>query len=114
MKATSTGSTRERMRPGISERKTGTQSARPSLTACRTFGPVKRARWRKEPAYLGSTWSAAPKVRRCVTSTSCSSPARPTRALSSSSGLLQPAWSQTWSPERTTFTASSADVTLRR
>ena len=114
MKATSTGTTRERMRPGISERNTGTQSARPSLTACRTFGPVNSARWRKEPEYLGSTWSAAPKVRRWVTSTSWSSPARPTRALRSSSGLLHPACSHTWSPERTSFTASSADVTRRR
>ncbi len=91
MKATSTGIARERMRPGISERKTGTQSARPSLTACRTLGPMKRARWRNEPEYFGSTWSAAPKVRRWVTSTSWSSPARATMALSSSSGLLQPA-----------------------
>ena len=50
MNATSTGIDRERTRPGISERNTGTQSARPSLTAARTFGPVKRARCRKEPS----------------------------------------------------------------
>ena len=35
-------------------------------------------------------------------------------AFSSSSGLLQPPWSHTWSPDRTTFTASSAEVTLPR
>ena len=40
--------------------------------------------------------------------------ARATRAFSSSSGLLQPACSQTCSPEATVRTAASAEVTLRR
>ena len=51
---------------------------------------------------------------RWITSTPSSSPERAVIAWMSSVGALQPAWIQTWSPERMTFTASSADITLRR
>ncbi len=47
MRATSMGRMPDLMRRGISERWTGTKSARPSLTASRTFWPMKSARWRK-------------------------------------------------------------------
>ena len=40
---------------GISERKTGMKSARPSCTASRTFSPMKNAAWRKRPASSGRT-----------------------------------------------------------
>ena len=44
---------RERMSRGISERKTGMKSARPSWTASLVFAPMKNAVWRKR------VWSSA-------------------------------------------------------
>ena len=53
-RATSRGRRPERKRSGMSERKTGTKSARPACTASRTLAPTKRARWRKLPASSGA------------------------------------------------------------
>ena len=49
-KATSIGWRPVVIRRGMSERWTGTKSARPSLTACLTFAPVKSAQCRNEDA----------------------------------------------------------------
>ncbi len=100
---------------GISERKTGTKSARPSFTA----GAHVRAREERRGGGRSSRSAGrrGPRSRRssgASTSTSRSSAARATIARTSSSGLLQPAWIQTWSPERIARTASSAVVTLPR
>ncbi len=54
MSATSTRTRRERMRAGISERKIGMKSARPSCTAFRTLAPMKNAVWRNRCSMPGS------------------------------------------------------------
>jgi hypothetical protein len=55
MRATSMRNRRLRMSSGISERKTGMKSARPSCTACRTLDPMKKAVCRKRLSRPGST-----------------------------------------------------------
>ena len=111
MRATSTGSARERMRP----RDLGEEDRH--VVGAALVHRLAHVRAGEERAVAegarvgGSAWSAPPKVMRCVTSTSSSSSARATMARTSSSGLLQPAWIQTWSPERIALTASSAVVT---
>ena len=44
------------------------KSARPSCTASRTLAPMKKALWRKRWSKPGSTYGAAPSVRRCTIS----------------------------------------------
>jgi hypothetical protein len=53
--ATPTGTRPEVMSCGISERKTGMKSARPSCTAARTLAPMKNAVWRKRASSPGCT-----------------------------------------------------------
>jgi hypothetical protein len=49
--AASTGNRLDLRRWGISERKTGEKSARPSRTACRRFGPMKKVFARKRSSH---------------------------------------------------------------
>ena len=66
--ATSTFTRPFKISCGISERKTGMKSARPSCTAERTFFPMKKAMWRKRPSSPGATYGAGPSVSRCTIS----------------------------------------------
>ncbi len=76
------------MRVGISDRKTGRKSARPSCTALRTLAPMKKAMCRKRCSRPGATYGALPSVMRwtislprrcapCSTSASTSLPGSP-------------------------------------
>ena len=70
MRTASSGMRPLEKRCGTSDRKTGTYSARPSLTASRAFGPMNRARWRKWPAISGARCGPGPSMWRWTTLTS--------------------------------------------
>src|SRR3990172_4753102 len=100
------------MSVGTSDRKTGTYSARPSLTAARALGPMNNARWRKWPAISGARWGPGPSVWKCRILTSVSSCARATRASSRTDGVAAAEWMYSCSPDLMPATASAA-VTMR-
>ena len=62
--ATSSGTLPLRKRPGMSERKIGTKSARPSATAARSGEPVKRDTERNSWPRSGAANGAGPEVCR--------------------------------------------------
>ena len=88
----SSGSSPDRKTAGTSERKIGTKSARPSLTALRALGPMNSARCRKWGAISGARWGPGPSVWRWTIETSDSSGARATRASSRTDGVAAAHW----------------------
>ena len=88
----SSGSSPARNSWGMSDRNTGTKSARPSLTARRALWPMNSARWRKWGAISGARCGPRPSVWRWTIDTASSSGARATSASSSTSGTAAAQW----------------------
>ena len=88
----SSGMSPPEKRRGTSDRKTGTNSARPSFTAWRAFGPMNRARWRKCGAISGARCGPGPSMWRWTMLTLWSSGARATSASSRTDGVAAAHW----------------------
>src|SRR5579859_664100 len=110
MQATSSGRAPLLKRYGMSERKMGTKSARPWFTAWRTLAPMNSARCRRCPSMSRATCGAGPSACMCTISTFSSVWARATNALSKTAGVAAAPCKNTRSPDRTCWTASSADT----
>mmetsp|Transcript_35464 Transcript_35464/g.111608 ORF Transcript_35464/g.111608 Transcript_35464/m.111608 type:complete len:209 (-) Transcript_35464:77-703(-) len=108
MNATSIGMISRRKKLGISLRKHGVASARPSATACRMLDPRKSPLHRKDPSMPGSTRGLWPSVWMECTATSESSGARPASAFTRCLGVIAAPCTKTLSPLLTLPTASSA------